>query len=84
MFFEFDHVPCLIVFKIISACLFKVLHILDGDMVMDTSYISTPSYDVGNRSGRLWSEPLQRQHHYRGPLLEESLESFSGKLSLDK
>ncbi|XP_057733378.1 inactive protein kinase SELMODRAFT_444075-like [Arachis stenosperma] len=62
----------------------QVLRILDGDMVMDTSYISTPSYDVGNRSGRLWSEPLQRQHHYSGPLLEESLESFSGKLSLDK
>ncbi|RYQ83584.1 hypothetical protein Ahy_B10g102325 [Arachis hypogaea] len=62
----------------------QVLRIMDGDMVMDTSYISTPSYDVGNRSGRLWSEPLQRQHHYRGPLLEESLESFSGKLSLDK
>ena len=53
-------------------------------MVMDSSYISTPSCDVGNRSGRLWSEPLQRQHHYSGPLLEESLESFSGKLSLDK
>ncbi|XLT11721.1 hypothetical protein HN51_057411 [Arachis hypogaea] len=62
----------------------QVLRILDGDMVMDTSYISTPSYDVGNRSGRIWSEPLQRQHHYSGPLLEESLESFSGKISLDK
>nr|XP_025631018.1 inactive protein kinase SELMODRAFT_444075-like [Arachis hypogaea] len=62
----------------------QVLRILDCDMVMDTSYISTPSYDVGNRSGRLWSEPLQRQHHYRDPLLEESLESFSEKLSLDK
>ncbi|XP_057727355.1 inactive protein kinase SELMODRAFT_444075-like isoform X1 [Arachis stenosperma] len=62
----------------------QVLRILDGDMVMDTSYISTPSYDVGNRSGRIWSEPLQRPHHYSGPLLEESLESFSGKISLDK
>ncbi|KAL4344674.1 hypothetical protein AHAS_Ahas11G0202000 [Arachis hypogaea] len=62
----------------------QVLRILDGDMVMDASYISTPSYDVGNRSGRLWSVPLQRQHHYRGPLLEVSLESFGGKLSLDK
>ncbi|RYR19415.1 hypothetical protein Ahy_B03g064186 isoform E [Arachis hypogaea] len=27
---------------------------------------------------------LQMQHHYSGPLLEEPLESFSGKLSLDK
>ena len=66
-------------------CLFKVLRILEGDMVMDTNYISTPGYDVGNRSGRIWSEPLQRQHHYSGPLLEDSLESsFSGKLSRDK
>lgn len=62
----------------------KVLRILEGDMVMDSNYISTPGYDAGNRSGRLWSEPLQRQQHYSGPLLEESLESFSGKLSLDK
>lgn len=63
----------------------KVLRILEGDMVMDTNYNSTPGYDVGNRSGRIWSEPLQRQQHpYSGPLLEDSLESFSGKLSLDK
>ncbi|CAI8587930.1 unnamed protein product [Vicia faba] len=63
----------------------QVLRILEGDMVMDTNYISTPGYDVGNRSGRIWSEPLQRQHHYSGPLLEDSLESsFSGKLSRDK
>lgn len=53
-------------------------------MVMDTNYTSTPVYDAGNRSGRIWSEPLQRQHHYSGPLIEDSLESFSGKLSLDK
>lgn len=52
--------------------------------MMDANYISTPGYDAGNRSGRMWSEPLQRQHHYSGPLLEESVESFSGKLTLDK
>ncbi|KAE9584676.1 hypothetical protein Lal_00021109 [Lupinus albus] len=62
----------------------QVLRILEGDMIMDTSYISTPGYDAGNRSGRMWSEPLQRQHWDSGPLVEESLESFSGKLSLDK
>jgi hypothetical protein len=66
-------------------CSLKVLRILEGDMVVDTNYNSTPGYDVGNRSGRLWSEPLQRQHQYSGPLLEDSLESsFSGKLSIDK
>ncbi|KAK2406352.1 inactive protein kinase [Trifolium repens] len=63
----------------------QVLRILEGDMVVDTNYNSTPGYDVGNRSGRIWSEPLQRQHQYSGPLLEDSLESsFSGKLSIDK
>ena len=51
---------------------------------MDTNYISTPGYDVGNRSGRIWAEQQHRQHHYSGPLLEDSLEAFSGKLSLDK
>ncbi|XP_027926901.1 inactive protein kinase SELMODRAFT_444075-like isoform X1 [Vigna unguiculata] len=29
----------------------QVLRILDGDTVMDPNYVSTPSYDVGNRSG---------------------------------
>ncbi|OIW04935.1 hypothetical protein TanjilG_15680 [Lupinus angustifolius] len=62
----------------------QVLRILEGDIIMDTGYISTPSYDVGNRSGRIWLEPHQRQHQHSGPMLEESMESFSGKLSLDK
>ncbi|XP_061349963.1 inactive protein kinase SELMODRAFT_444075-like [Gastrolobium bilobum] len=29
----------------------QVLRILEGDMVMDTNYISTPGYNMGNRSG---------------------------------
>ncbi|KAK7271956.1 hypothetical protein RJT34_28258 [Clitoria ternatea] len=29
----------------------QVLRILEGDMVMDSNYLSTPSYDGGNRSG---------------------------------
>ncbi|KAK7402270.1 hypothetical protein VNO78_14401 [Psophocarpus tetragonolobus] len=29
----------------------QVLRMLEGDTVMDPNYISTPSYDVGNRSG---------------------------------
>ncbi|KAK7261731.1 hypothetical protein RIF29_28049 [Crotalaria pallida] len=29
----------------------QVLRILEGDMVMDTNFLSTPGYDVGNRSG---------------------------------
>ncbi|XP_028756264.1 inactive protein kinase SELMODRAFT_444075 [Neltuma alba] len=58
----------------------QVLRILDGDMIMETNYISNSGYDVGSRSGRIWAG----QHHFSGPLLEESLESFSGKLSLEK
>lgn len=62
----------------------QVLRILEGDMVMDSNYMSTPGYDAGNRSGRHWPDQQQQQHqHYSGQLLSESLEGFSGKLSLD-
>ncbi|XVF26935.1 hypothetical protein REPUB_Repub14bG0063200 [Reevesia pubescens] len=57
----------------------QVLRILEGDMLMDTNYTS-PGYDVGNRSGRIWAE---QQQHYSGPLVNKALEGFSGKLSLD-
>ncbi|OMO70816.1 hypothetical protein CCACVL1_18641 [Corchorus capsularis] len=57
----------------------QVLRILEGDMLMDANYAS-PGYDVGNRSGRIWAE---QQQHYSGPLVNEALEGFSGKLSLD-
>ncbi|XVF25111.1 hypothetical protein REPUB_Repub13aG0185800 [Reevesia pubescens] len=58
----------------------QVLRILEGDMLMDTNYTS-PGYDVGNRSGRIWAE--QQQQYSGGPLVNEALEGFSGKLSLD-
>jgi hypothetical protein len=32
----------------------KVLRILEGDMHVDTNYMSAPGYDVGNRSGRIY------------------------------
>ncbi|XP_044483994.1 inactive protein kinase SELMODRAFT_444075-like [Mangifera indica] len=60
----------------------QVLRILEGDMVMDANYMSTPGFDVGSRSGRIWTE-LQQQLPYSGPLLTEAVESFNGKLSLD-
>ncbi|KAM7254459.1 hypothetical protein ACFE04_003839 [Oxalis oulophora] len=47
----------------------QVLRILEGDMLMDLNYMSTPGYDVGNRSGRIW--PGQQQQH-SGSLLSES------------
>lgn len=55
---------------------------LEGNMVMDANYMSTPGFDVGSRSGRIWTE-LQQQLPYSGPLLTEAVESFNGKLSLD-
>lgn len=58
----------------------KVLRILEGDMLMDANYTSTPGYDVGNRSGRIWVE--RQQQHYSGPMSNEAVEGFS-KLSLD-
>ncbi|XP_065866971.1 inactive protein kinase SELMODRAFT_444075-like [Euphorbia lathyris] len=60
----------------------QVLRILEGDMLMDTNYSSTPGYDVGNRSGRIWAEQ-QLQQHYSGPLPNEALEGGFNKLSLD-
>ncbi|KAJ7963160.1 Kinase family protein [Quillaja saponaria] len=62
----------------------QVLRILEGDTVMDTNYMPTPGYDVGNRSGHLWAEQHPKQQHYSGPLSDEALEAFSGKFSLDK
>ncbi|XP_068302516.1 inactive protein kinase SELMODRAFT_444075-like isoform X1 [Pyrus communis] len=66
----------------------QVLRILEGDMMMDTNYMSTPGYDVGClngqdvgcRSGRLWSEQQQQKEHYSGSLLDEAMEGYE-KLS---
>jgi len=68
-------------FIIFYVVLVKVLRILEGDMVMDTNYMSTPGYDVGSRSGRICTE--QQQQHYSGPLSNDAIEGFSGKLSLE-
>ncbi|MBA0637969.1 hypothetical protein Godav_024954 [Gossypium davidsonii] len=57
----------------------QVLRILEGDVLMSTNYTS-PGYDVGNHSGRFWAE---QQRSYSGPLTSDSLDEFSGKLSLD-
>ncbi|TYH48488.1 hypothetical protein ES332_D10G070200v1 [Gossypium tomentosum] len=57
----------------------QVLRILEGDVLMNTNYTS-PGYDVGNRIGRFWAE---QQRSYSGPLTSDSLDEFSGKLSLD-
>ncbi|OVA11353.1 Protein kinase domain [Macleaya cordata] len=63
----------------------QVLRILEGDMLMDSNYMSTPGYDAGSRSGRLWPEQhqQQQQQHYSGPLLNEAAESLGGKFSYE-
>ncbi|KAF8400980.1 hypothetical protein HHK36_014283 [Tetracentron sinense] len=63
----------------------QVLRILEGDMVMDSNYMSTPGHDAGSRSGRMWPEQQQQQQHqhYSGPIMNESSEGLSGKLSYD-
>ena len=63
----------------------KVLRILEGDMLVDTNYMATPGYDVGNRSGRIYIEQQQQPPQYcGGPLpANEAVEGFSGKLSFD-
>ncbi|KAJ6704339.1 PROLINE-RICH RECEPTOR-LIKE PROTEIN KINASE PERK4 [Salix viminalis] len=38
----------------------QVLRILEGDMLVDTNYMATPGYDVGNRSGRVYIEQQQQ------------------------
>lgn len=61
----------------------QVLRILEGDMIMDSTQSSTPGYDVGNRSGRIWADQQQQNRQYSGSITSEALEGFSGKLSLD-
>ncbi|CAN1162363.1 Inactive protein kinase SELMODRAFT_444075 [Linum perenne] len=64
----------------------QVLRILEGDMLMDMNYMSTPGSDIGNRSGRMLLQEQrlqQQQQHYSGPLGNEGLEGFSPKVSLE-
>ncbi|KAF5203712.1 Inactive protein kinase [Thalictrum thalictroides] len=60
----------------------QVLRILEGDMIIDSNYISTPGHDSGSRSGRSWTEQHQQHHqHFSGPIMNEASEGLSGKLS---
>ncbi|XXG57200.1 hypothetical protein AAC387_Pa03g4419 [Persea americana] len=54
----------------------QVLRILEGDMYLDSNYITTPGYDAGSRSGRLWPEQQQYQQY-------DVPEDLSGKLSYE-
>lgn len=62
----------------------QVLRILEGDIIMDSSQASASGYDVGSRSGRLWSGHQFQHQQYSGSILKETIENFSGKLCLDE
>lgn len=49
---------------------------------MDANYLSTPGYDVGNRSGRIWTEQ-QQQQNYSGSLSDETQERFNEKVCVE-
>ena len=57
-----------------------MLRILEGDMIMDGNYCSTPGSEAGNRSGRLWAE-----HYSSGQLTKDGYGSdrFSERLSVE-
>ncbi|GER53501.1 kinase family protein, partial [Striga asiatica] len=57
----------------------QVLRVLEGDS-MDSGQLGTPGFDVGSRSGRIWSGHHQLQNE---PMINESSGRFSAKLSLD-
>ncbi|GFP86115.1 inactive protein kinase selmodraft_444075 [Phtheirospermum japonicum] len=57
----------------------QVLRVLEGD-AMDSGQL-TPGFDVGSRSGRIWSGHHQLQHElHSGPMVNESSGRFSSKL----
>ncbi|XP_064961089.1 inactive protein kinase SELMODRAFT_444075-like [Musa acuminata AAA Group] len=60
----------------------QVLWMLEGDMAMESSYISSPGYGNGNRSGRMW---LDRQWHrqHNVPFMQETSRVSGGKHSYE-
>ncbi|KAI7735768.1 hypothetical protein M8C21_000530, partial [Ambrosia artemisiifolia] len=59
----------------------QVLRMLEGDMMKAGSRVSTPGYDVGNRSGRL----LLDQQRFVGGLMNETFKGgFSSRLFTGK
>ncbi|KAK9069720.1 hypothetical protein SSX86_010114 [Deinandra increscens subsp. villosa] len=58
----------------------QVLRILEGDVVMSSSHMSSPICEVRKRSDMRWTN----QQQYTGsPLTKSTIERFNGKLSLD-
>lgn len=61
----------------------QVLRILEGDVFMDSGYMSTPGSE-GSRSGRIWVDQHQHQHQaYSSPLLAERAPVYGGNFSFE-
>ncbi|KAL2899516.1 hypothetical protein RDABS01_024598 [Bienertia sinuspersici] len=58
----------------------EVLRVLEGDMFMDSSVVSTPRHDVGNCSGRM---RLLERESYSNSLRNAETELYAGGLSLE-
>ncbi|KAK6125099.1 hypothetical protein DH2020_041163 [Rehmannia glutinosa] len=57
----------------------QVLRVLEGD-AMDSGQLGTPGFDVGSRSGRIWSGHQLQHEQHSGPMVNESSGRFSSKL----
>ncbi|KAH9625313.1 hypothetical protein KSS87_011331 [Heliosperma pusillum] len=58
----------------------QVLRILEGDMFMDSSAMSTPRHDIGNRSGRM---QLRQHQSYSSSLRYENSDGHRGNFSVE-
>ncbi|GKC93879.1 inactive protein kinase, partial [Tanacetum coccineum] len=54
----------------------QVIRILEGDLIMESSHMSSPRCEVSNQNDRRWSDHTQ----YNGSPLSKSLERLRGKL----
>lgn len=70
------------VLMFLPSCL-KVLRILEGDMIMDSSYTLSPGYANGNKSGRMWPEQQQQQQQHSSPIRKQASEVLAGKKSYE-
>lgn len=61
----------------------QVLRILEGDMIMDSSYALSPGYANGNKSGRMWPEQQQQQQQHSSPIRKQASEVLAGKKSYE-
>ncbi|KAJ8440503.1 hypothetical protein Cgig2_022944 [Carnegiea gigantea] len=61
----------------------QVLRVLEGDLFMDSSALSTSRHDVGNRSGRFQQQQHRQQQAYSGSLRSEGSEVCLGNLSCE-